>query len=400
VILFFIYVIQGVVVYINEMQRTGIQYNNHEWIDLFSAYSFAVLSSVIFVLFISIGMKGWIDGSILDSHRKNYKSGFFFITLVIAFFAIWSLIMFKYKIGITIFKPESAPLPFKLGGLLYYGRYFIQPLILSYLMITFSHAKSGLKLAVSLMLILLSVWVSLTSGSRLMAVLFSFPIYFLFKGRLKYVVLIISVINIFVASASRYFFLPSYLGLYYEKRYANIEIQTSFINGINTYIMDYIVLRLMGINELIATLNYGAITESFSDALSKFISYFIPFYNLDYESVTIGQIYGMGIDRKGVALDVFGNYWHHFGGSMLLYVVGISIIGWMFGRILRIFNSILIRRQLQEILLLIFLTLFIVFIQGRAHFFIFILLSLSLYVWIDRTKFVWHKSYRTYKKHN
>jgi hypothetical protein len=145
----------------------------------------------------------------------------------------------------------------------------------------------------------------------------------------------------------------------------------------------------MGINELIMTLNFASISLKPIDALLNFLSFYIPFINVD-NVVTARSIYGLSEDiNSGVGMDVFSNYWIKFSGSTLLYVIGMSSIGWMMGKILFVFNKIFLRYRLEDLIVVIFIILFLLFIEGRASLFIYILALSYAVDWILRKKFIW-----------
>ena len=71
--------------------------------------------------------------------------------------------MVNLKIGMTIYS-DFESLPFKLTGLLFYGRLFIQPMILAY--IAHGYSSSKWKSLIFVLLLALGAWATLTSGSR------------------------------------------------------------------------------------------------------------------------------------------------------------------------------------------------------------------------------------------
>ena len=128
----------------------------------------------------------------------------------------------------------------------------------------------------------------------------------------------------------------------------------------------------------LARVNFGPITPSLLDSFLSFISYFLPFVPQG-NSVSIKNIYGLDDAAfGGFGLDMFSNYWVFFGGNLLLYGLGLVLIGWMLGKTHRLFTIALARFGLNEGSMLIFILLFILVFEGRG----FLFPSLLLTAWL------------------
>lgn len=372
--LFFIYVLQYPLsrLIINASSESA-QYDYVEWMI---AYSFVIVSSAIIMASLYVGMAGSpvrIDQPVQFRWTLRRRIRLSTVMLSFALFFLWSYLMLHLKIGMTIYA-DFDPLPFKLVGLLVYGRLCFQPLILAY--IARSYASSGFKWFVFPMLVALGVWVSLTSGSRFAGIMFALPMLFLYKGKSKYVAFSTALfLNITVASLTRHFYLPFQIGGEYIEIYANEAYQATITESIILLPIYYIIGRPMGMAEVLMTLNFGEITPSFLDSLLSLFSYFVPFVPRG-DSVSIKNIYGHDDDSfGGLGLDMFSNYWVFFGGSLALYLLGLVLIGWMLGKTYRLLAIALMQLGFKEGSMLIFVLLFILIFEGRGFLFTFLLIA-------------------------
>jgi len=296
--------------------------------------------------------------------------------------------MVIFKIGMTIYA-DFEPLPFRLTGIFFYGRLFVQPIILAYMAIGYSSSK--LKWLVLLMMFGLGAWVSLSSGSRFAALLFALPIFLLFKSKVRYYAFAICLtIYIIIASLSRTFYLPEVIG--------DIDILSIYGSDLakeqdrdlyKTLLMpiSYIAYRVLGIRELLATLSFSDISISLIDAAMAFLSTIFPFIqsagDISYK-VIMG---GSEDDFGGVGLDLFSMIWVRNRFNVISYPFALALIGWMLGKTYRYFAISLERFGVMNINILIFIILFLfVVIEGRSN----LLPFLFFLSWLTSRKDVAH----------
>jgi len=289
--------------------------------------------------------------------------------------------MLFFRTGITIYQ-EPYPLPLRLNGLLYYGRIFIQPLILS--LIANLYRESRYKYLISFLFLLLGIWVSITSGSRFLSVVFSLPIYFILEGKKKYFFcLIYFLIFIFIASLTRNFVLPYFIGGELLQIYANNALQSNILSNFWLLPITTIVGRSMGISELLLTLDFGNITSSFFEAFTKLLSAFFPYF---FEQIGSSIRSVMGLKEYGgsggVALDLFSNIWIKFGGRFITYIIGLNLTGLFLGKIYENFYILLYKFKFQTLIPIFSIMLFLVIFEGR----IFLLPFILLISYLVRTK--------------
>ena len=309
-------------------------YHVFQWIV---AYLFVVFSVTIFtlIMYMSISEKVIKIKVKEHSHNKNTKklnfASVLFIFAIFVFFGLWSYVMLKLKIGVTIWAAFD-PLPFRLTGLFVYGRLFIQPLVLIYIATTYQ--SSRFKIVIYVLLIALGGWVSLSSGSRFVGLIFSVPMWFLFTGKAKYIATAAPLFAfVIIATLARNFYLPEVIGdAELLQIYSNENYQTDVLDGLWLIPLRYLAERMMGISTLLLTLNFGATTPSFGDSLLTLISAFIPFVSLG-QSVSIKNIYGLSDDAfGGYGLDVFANAWVLFGGNLFSYTIGLVLVALLTGK--------------------------------------------------------------------
>lgn len=380
--IFFLTFIYGLQFPLNRILNTSVtivDYNTGQW---FQAYAFVLISSFFFLvsLYFSITNKKInIKTFNIEIDAKSNKN-FVKVVFIIASLFLWSGIMFLFRTGITIYK-EPMPLPFKLNGILYYGRIFIQPLLLS--LISNSYKESKYKYLILFLFLLLGIWVCITSGSRFLSVLFSLPVYFLLKGKKKYFFcLIYFLIFICIASLTRNFVLPYLIGGDLLQIYANNAYQTQALSNFWFLPISTIAGRSMGISELLLTLDFGNTTSSFFDSFSKLLSAFFPYFFGQIGS-SIKAIYGLKeFGHGGVALDFFSNMWVKFGGTFITYIIGLNLTGLFLGKILENFCILLYKFKFETLIPIFSIMLFLILFEGR----IFLLPYILLISYLSRTK--------------
>jgi len=382
--LFFIYVFQY-----NLWRLMGFSsvVENYRLTDLdwIIAYSFVAISTLIFLPALYIGMSGRpirTDSKTMRIKWKIKRVGLPVVIFTFALFFFWSYLMLQLKIGVTIYIYQAGDgLPFRLGGLLFYGRLFLQPIVLAY--IASSYSRSILKYLVCLLLIALGAYVSLTSGSRFLGIMFALPLFLLFNGKFKYMCGGVAILgNILIGVVTRNFYLPFYLGEKYIQIYANKIFQSAVLESVYLSPIVYIVGRVMGIGEVLMTLKFGEITPSLIDSVLVFLSYFLPFVPRG-QGVSIKNVYGLSDSDFGeVGLDLFSNYWVHWGGSPQTYALGLVLTGIMLGKVYRLFTIGLWRFGFPDASMLVFVFLFLLVLEGR----IFLFPYLFLFGWLISRK--------------
>jgi hypothetical protein len=362
--LFYIYVLQYPLSQMLPDSVIAPLYSLQAWIN---AYFFALLSSLVFTTSLYFGLGG--SSSMLeritlintDSIKKLSSPIVFLLVLI---FALWSYVMVSYKIGITIYA-DFDPLPFHVTGLLFYGRLLLQPLLLSYIAIGYSTSDN--KWFIFALLMILGCWVSMASGSRFLALLFSAPFLFLFKGMNRYLIsFCIFLLLVTVATLTRSFYLPYVIGGEYIQIYANDKYVEALIENLYMVPISYVIYRPLGMGELLMTLDYGQITPSFLEAMQSFVAYFFPFIDRP-TGVSIKNIYGLNDDAfGGYSLDMFSIFWFSFGGNWTLYILGLVVIGFILGKTYRLTVLGITQLGFQKLEFLVFSVLFILTFEGRG----------------------------------
>lgn len=380
--LIFLYVFQYPLNQLFDTSDVIVHYSLGDWLV---GYIFVIFSTLILLLALVIGMSGkpatiysqamvWQSNMALGSLKRI---GLIQVFLIFALFFVWSYVMQELKIGMT-FYTDFDSLPFKLVGLLFYGRLFIQPLILVY--IANNYAQSKWKYLILILLFALGVWASTTSGSRFVGIVFALPLLLLFNGNSRFIYFAVAAaVNIVIASLTRHFYLPFIIGGEYIQIYASEAYQAEVTENILLIPISYLVTRTMGMEEVLITLNFGNITPSFLDALQNLFSYFLPFIQQG-DSVSIKNIYGFSNDEfGGFGLGMYPNYWVAFGGSLITYAVGLFCVGWLLGRSYRLFAIGLKRVGFEEGAMIIFVMLFILVFESRANLFPGLLLAAFIF---------------------
>jgi len=368
----FLYIVQYPALRLLNPNDLSINYSVGDW---FIAYLFVISSMIVFLffLYIGIGNRRVIVTKPIAINSAIRKLTIWKVFGIFLLFAAWSYLMVQLKIGMTIYT-DFDPLPFKMTGVLFYGRLFIQPFILLY--IAFSFQRSNKRWLILLLLIALGAWVSLASGSRFIAIMFSLPLLLLVSGRSKILLFFgAAYLFIIIATLSRHFYLPMVIGGDYIEIYANDVYQLVIIENIWITPIAYLFSRTMGIAELLLTLSFGDITPNFIDAIQRLFSTFLPFIPQG-AGVSIKNIYGFDDDVfGGLGLDLLSNYWIMYGGTVPTYLVGIVITSWLLGKIYRVFSVIFFKIGGAEYISFLFVLLFILVFEGRSHLFPYILIA-------------------------
>jgi len=362
--LFYIYVLQYPLSQLLPDSTLGPEYGLGKWI---SGYFFVILSTVIFMAALHFGLNSASKSILITKQRHNIvirRMSLPMVALIIIFFGLWTYLMVFYKLGMTIYA-DFHPLPLHMAGVLFYGRLFLQPLVLTYIATGYIYSKN--KWFIFLLLSALACWVSIASGSRFASLAFAAPFLFLFKGKVRYLVFVSVFLGLItLATLTRSFYLPYIIGGEYIQIYANDQYLSSLIENLYFLPIFYIIYRPLGMGELLMTLDYGEITSSFSDALQTSLSYFFPFM-FSSSGASIKNIYGLNDDVfGGFSLDMFSIYWTSFGGNIILYTFGLALIGWLLGKTYAQFAIGLARIGAAKLGVLVFALLFILTFEGRA----------------------------------
>lgn len=370
---FFLYVIQYPAYRWLYPEKLHINYPIETWL---LAYGFIITSCILFLFSLTLGLAGKNTVILPQSQIYNLNLNrlpLWFVIIIFGFFAAWSYLMVQLKIGMTIYAGFD-PLPFKMIGILFYGRLILQPLILVW--IAYSFNKSNQRWLIILLLLAVGAYVSLASGSRFIGIVFSFPLLVATTGKSRWLIWLLSVsLFITIATVSRNFYLPFVIGGDLVQIYANEEYQSSVLETIWLLPISYLLRRSMGIMEVLMTLSFGEITPTFKDALLQLLSNFI-FFIPPGVSVSIKNIYGLGDDAfGGFGLDFFSNYWVIYGGTIPTYMVGLMLTGWLLGRTYRIMMRMIFKFGMDEgFHVFIFLMLFLLVFEGRSSLLLYLLL--------------------------
>jgi len=341
---------------------------------LIQSYFFVAFGSILFLSGLRLGLNKnklhapSTSSPLLNSSRRSKNISLFSAILIIFLFALWSQIMLHHKIGTTIYT-DFEPLPFRLTGILFYGRLLLQPFILCYVALGFRESKQ--KWFVGALIIILGCWASLTSGSRFIGILFAFPLLLIFPKRVRSIALASALsINIIISSLSRNFFLPYSLDVnHLISIYANNVYKESVLNDVWLTPFTYVLGRIMGINTVLMTLTYyGDAGQSLSQSFLTSINSFFPLLNIS-EGVSMKNIYGLSDDAfGGFGLDFFSNLWVSFGGTLLFFSLGTLLLGWLSGYSYITYCKTLLKYNLSlEALPYLYVILFIIIFENRLN---------------------------------
>jgi hypothetical protein len=345
-----------------------VRYSLEEWIG---GYVFLSASALIFVVAMLAGMAG---GPVLvgppsrgAAALRQWRPQPPRLTKALLIFVVlfaWSYVMMKLKIGMTIYA-DFEPLPFRMVGVLFYGRLFLHPMVIAYLATAYS--SSRWRPLILILMLALGAWASLTSGSHFIGIMFALPLLLLYPGVRGLVVFGAAVSgNIMIATVTRHFFLPFVIGGDYPLFYADKIYQDAILQGLLILPVVYLVGRTMGISEVLLTLRYGNVAPSFGDSLQSLLAYYLPIFDSGVGAST-KNIYGFSDDAfGGFGLGLFPNYWVALGGSWITYGLGLALAGWMLGKCYRVFAIALKRAGFQEGIFVVFVFLFLLVFDARA----------------------------------
>lgn len=344
-------------------------HNLYSWI---LAYIFVIYSSTILMVFMRLGINGPTvaipsDTQLIKLPMKRPR--LIVVGLLLFVFFMWSYLMLNLKVGMTIYA-DFDPLPFKFVGVLFYGRLIVQPIVLSYIARTYADCRWK-RLLVFCLFVALGAWAAITSGSRFTGIMFALPHLLLFKGKSRYLIFcLISSAFIMIATLTRHFYLPFYISDEYIAIYANLEYQENIMNGLSTMPIGYLVGRTMGIFEVLLTLDFGAITPSFLDAILALLTFFSGF-PFQFSAATIKNVYGLSEETfGGFGLGLFPNYWVLLGGNLVTYTFGLIFSAYLLGKCYRYFSIGFARFGFSGGAEIFFVILFVFFFDARAFVFL------------------------------
>lgn len=343
----------------------------HGLVDWIVAYAFVAYSSIILLVFMRLGISGprvMVSPAPQFIAFRTKRIPFLTVGLIVLLFFMWSYLMRNLKIGMTIYT-DFDPLPFRLVGILFYGRLIVQPLILAYIARGYADLRWR-KFGIFLLFAGLGAWAALTSGSRFTGIMFALPHLLLFKGKSRYVVFaLLASAFITIATLTRHFYLPFYISDEYIEIYANLEYQENMLIGVSTLALGYLVSRTMGISEVLLTLGFGSITPTFIDASLAALAFFftIP---IQFDAASTKNVYGLDDDAfGGFGLGLFPNYWVLLGGNPITYTLGLAISAYLLGKCYRLLSIGLARFGFADGVALLFIILFVFFFEARAYIF-------------------------------
>jgi len=337
------------------------------------SYFFVVLSSLVLFIFFyfgtSVPKKTVVQYTFMQLRTEKRSNMSRSIVIFIIFF-LWSYLMLKLKIGMTIYA-DFQPLPFRLTGLLFYGRLLVQPLVLFHIAMSFVNSKR--RKVILLLMILLGFFVAFSSGSRFVSILFAIPVLPLLDKKYKYILLgCVLFIFIQTASLTRHFFLPFVIGGDYIEIYGNDLYKESLMKDVLTLPLRYVINRSMGISEVMLTLSYKGPTSLFG-GLASVAYYYLPIGN-DVSAVSAKAVYGLDEDEfGGFGLDIYSNYWLIFGRSYISYFLGLVIASFLLGRVYAYGSIFFEKINFVSGNILFFLFLFFLFFEGRAFLLLYLL---------------------------
>ena len=210
-----------------------------------------------------------------NSNNKKFNLIFFPLLIILFFVINW---MFQNSFGITGVDTGIQPLPFHIGGLIFYIIRFIVPLFIFFLFYT----HSDVKLIHFSALFIFTIMYGIASASRLGFILYDIIIlFFLFKEKrffLLFLSIIITVIMLFFIEISRNFI----YGTNQVNESANLNILEHFINIFKFFLnakADYFSLingmffRLGGTQDVVLASQYD--TNLFGGSFKEFLRYTI-----------------------------------------------------------------------------------------------------------------------------
>lgn len=387
-IVFGIYVLHYWLSLLFELNIQDIYYTKYDWII---AYLFVLLSLIILCISIYIGIKGkavFIPSKPIKRIKSNNKINFPQVIFIFIFFFLWSLLMFYLNIGMTIYI-NFDPLPFKLVGILFYGRLFVQPFILSY--IAQQNYKKYQIYIINISLLILGSLASVTSGSRFISFMFAFPFLILFKSRSKYLYFILILgVYITISSLSREFILPEKIqDIDISSTYGTEESKDETSQNISMIFFTYLITRVAGIQDVLTLFSFENYTGNIIQSFQNLLAYFIPLIP-DNPTLEFRNI--LGVDDGavgGYSMGLFPNYWVTFGANIITYLLGLFFCGFLIGIIYRNYLILFYKISFNNAAFILFIFLFLLFFEIKANMFIYlyILEKFLTYIFIKKLKF-------------
>jgi hypothetical protein len=362
-LLIFSYLVQYPLTRLIEESRFDSPYEAPDWLR---ASYFVILSSLLLLGSLRLGAgRGPLVLSAPNENTNNrHPVAIPIVLLVFGIFMLWSYLMFRLKIGMTIYV-DFAPLPLRLVGFLFYGRLLVQPIVWAY--ICRSASTLLYRVFLFVLTLILGSYASLVSGSRFAGILFAIPVLLLFRGRIRYILLFATVIAfIMIATMTRTFFLPYYINENAVRIYANESYQADVLDDAMLLPLRYIVNRTMGMGEVLMTLRFGDICPTTYDSFLDFSLAFLPLTQANPACATIKNVYGLSNDAfGGFGLDAFSNYWVLLGGDGAFFSIGLFLLGLAIGRCYRLSHVLAQRFGFPEVPILIYTILLALFVEGR-----------------------------------
>jgi len=328
-----------------------------DWIHLYF-----IVGISLFIIYTILGNDKFIFEGYHSIKIELSKSFSYFLIIVMIYVSITLLFM---KVGITTYV-DIEYFPYKLGGLLFYSRIFIFPVI-GYLIV-----KKG-DIVLNLLVYINLIIASFTSGSRLIAVFLTLSFLGL-KSKFKILYFLIALISsVIISSLSRDLFLADWVQDHNKHMYAANHDEISVLYFIDM-VASYLIVRIQGAHEFIHLMNTQICDDNW--------------FNLYGKCKTAAQVYNIENGVGGVGFDLFGNIFFLCLGNYLYYFtflillsVGIkylgrstSYIGYYFSDknitlILNIFILIMIfeLRLTVLVMLMIFLQIFYYLIKSKNN---------------------------------
>ena len=389
-----VYFLQPLAVNIFEVKRPLVKYDGYFFSDYVLVYSFVVASTLIFFTGVIIGLSGTSTTIKMDPISQKVKQSQYFKTrliFLVAVFVCISYFMLINRAGITIYR-EGAGLPYRMEGILHYSRIFLIPLILIYLInkkvqLTFSE-----KLLATLSIFIMGSVGSITSGSRLIGGLYASIIIFVFDRKLNIIsiLLILASINLFLASWTRVFIIPFYLGEDYIQQYNNID-QIASINDKNyfVYLLGYIIQRAMGVYEALLVLDHKFQTTFYVSTLGM-ISFIQPFLHLGAWG-NVKEVYNV-TSNTGFNTDFISSIYVKMNGFLSLHFFIMCFSGLISGRIIRNFSLLFQLFDFEKALKFIILLCILLVFENRNNILILMYLTSVIFLWFLQLSYFFRRS--------
>jgi hypothetical protein len=371
-----------------EINIQDIYYTKYDWLV---AYLFVFFSTIILGISIYIGIKGnpvYIPPKTIKQTNKKIKINFPLVILIFIFFFLWSLLMFYLNIGMTIYI-NFDPLPFKLVGILFYGRLFVQPFILSYL--AQQNYKKYQIYIITIFLLILGSLASATSGSRFISFMFAFPFLILFKSKSKYLFFILILgVYITISTLSREFILPEKIeDIDISSTYGTDISKDETSQNISMIFFTYLITRVAGIQDVLTLFSFNNITGNILQSFQNLFAYFIPLIP-DNPTLEFRNI--LGVDDGaigGYSMGLFPNYWVTFGANIITYIFGLFFCGYLMGVVYRNYLILFHKISFNNAAFILFIFLFLLLFEIKANMFIYlyVLEKCLTYIFLKKLNF-------------